>query len=333
MGIALSGGADSAMLALHTAHWVQTHSNQTHRHHAHALHVHHGLQTPADTWRNQAQQLAQQLGLHWAERRVQVDTQGDGLESAARRVRYAALVEMARQLKLDAVLLAHHQDDQAETVLLRLLRGAGPQGLAAMQPCTERAGILFLRPWLDIPRTRILAQAMHYAQHNGWHAVHDPSNQQDAYTRGALRTRLAPHLDARWPGWQAVLARHARQSFDLAELLSEIAAQDFAALAPDEQGRSFSLEKWRALSPARQAQVLRYWLAQAGARMPSHARLSDLMRQMRQLHGPAHAPGHDRHLQLAHDGGQIRCVRGRMQWLPAEHLDSLAPAGASCQTR
>lgn len=312
LGVALSGGADSAMLAVCAAAHARRHGLALY-----FLHVHHGLQEAASQWRDNARQLAEQLGVAWEERQVVVDmTQGDGMESAARSARYAALVEMARQLSLDAILLAHHRDDQAETVLLRLLRGAGPEGLAAMRPSTVRDGVVFLRPWLDEPRSRILAQAARYAQAHAWAAVQDPSNTQDDYTRGAVRTRLTPHLEARWPGWQAVLARHARQSAELADFLAEVSAQDLAGLEPDADGLGFSLAAWRLLSDARQTQVLRYWLAQAGLRMPSDARLRELMRQMRQLH----ALGHDRSLQLAHDGWLIRCVQGRMRLQAANAL-------------
>lgn len=300
------------MLAVHAAAYAQRHGVSFY-----CLHVHHGLQLPADQWRDAARDLTERLHLEWHERRVVVDiTQGDGMESAARTARYEALIDMSRSLALDAVLLAHHRDDQAETVLLRLLRGAGPQGLAAMLPSTQRAGMTFLRPWLDMPRARILDSAARYRDQYGWQAVQDPSNIQDDYTRGALRARLTPQLDERWPGWQSVLARHARQSAELATLLAEVATQDLAALEPGADGRSFSLSAWRSLTQARQTQVLRHWLAQAGLRMPSDARLGELMRQMRQLH----ALGHDRSLQLRHDGYLIRCVRGRMELMPANAL-------------
>ncbi|WP_226954907.1 tRNA lysidine(34) synthetase TilS [Mesopusillimonas faecipullorum] len=304
LGVALSGGADSAMLAVHAAAYAQRHGLDLH-----CLHVHHGLQEAAGRWRDRARDLAQRLGAGWQETQVTVDfSHGDGIESAARTARYKALIEMSRGLGLDGVLLAHHQDDQAETVLMRLLRGAGPEGLAAMRAISEREGMPFLRPWLGVPRKLILACAQRYVQQHGWEAVQDPTNIQEDYTRGALRGRLTPHLDERWPGWQAILARHARQSAELADLLTEVAAQDFAGLQPSEDRLSFSLADWRALSPPRQAQVLRHWLAQAGLRMPSDARLRELMRQMRQLH----ALGHDRSLQLKHDGWVIACVKGRM---------------------
>ena len=304
LGVGLSGGPDSAMLVVHAADYARRHGVSLY-----CLHVHHGLQEAAGQWRDQARDLAHKVQADWCERRVVVDfSRGDGMESAARSARYEALIEMGRSLSLDAILLAHHQDDQAETVLMRLLRGAGPDGLAAMRPAMQRQGQVFFRPWLDMPRKRISDCASHYEQVFGWKAVQDPSNVQEDYTRGAVRTRLTPHLNERWLGWQAVLARHARQSAEVAEILAEVCEQDFAALQPADDGLSFSLAAWRNLSPARQAQVLRYWLAQAGLRMPSDARLQELMRQMRGLH----AMGHDRDLQLRHDGYLIRCVRGRM---------------------
>jgi len=304
LAVALSGGADSAMLAVHAARFARERGLALH-----CLHIHHGLQQAADQWQAHVHDLAQRLRLPCHSVRVRVDvSQGDGMESAARAARYHALAELARQADASHVLLAHHRDDQAETVLLRLLRGAGPTGLAAMAPSMARDGVTYLRPWLDAPRARLLQLADEYARSTGWRPVADPSNTDDQYTRAAVRQRLAPQLDQRWPGWQASLARHARQSREVAQILHEVARQDFAALDPDPDGASFALAKWRLLSPARQALVLRHWLAQRGLRMPSDARLHDLMRQMRGLH----ALGHDRAMRVRHGGACVCCIRGRV---------------------
>src|SRR5690606_4119298 len=124
----------------------------------------------------------------------------------------------------------------------------------------------------------------------------DPSNVNDQYTRAAVRERLAPELDERWPGWRGTLIRHARHSAEIKEVLDDVAAQDFAALDPSSDAQSFSLAAWRTLSPARQALALRYWLHLQGVRMPTDARLQDVMRQLRSLH----ALGHDRQMQVKH---------------------------------
>lgn len=304
LAVALSGGADSAMLAVHAA-LVARQRNIA----LHCFHVHHGLQSHADAWQAHVHDLGQLLGV--ACHSVCVDVAGadrDGIESAARDARYAALAGLAEYVGVHTVLLAHHRDDQAETVLLRLLRGAGPTGLAAMASQSRRHGVMYVRPLLDIDRTLILEQAERFAQLTGWRPVHDPTNADDAYTRAAVRERLAPHLSERWPGWQRTLARHARQSAEAAQVLDEVAADDFSGLEPDGSGRSFSLAAWRGLSAPRQALVLRYWLAQAGSRMPTDARLHDMMRQMRGLH----ALGHDRKMRVKHGNQFICCTRGRV---------------------
>src|SRR5699024_10664819 len=158
-------------------------------------------------------------------------------------------------------------DDQAETVLLQLLRGAGPTGLSAMADQTRRDGLVFLRPWLAIERAKILLFARKYAEITGWQAVNDPSNYADQYTRSALRERLRPHPDKRWPSRRKILGRHAQLSQETAQILQEVANEDFARLSPSADNRQFSLAAWRKLSKPRQALVLRYWFSLHGLRM------------------------------------------------------------------
>ena len=246
------------------------------------LHVHHGLQAAADGWQDQVEALAGLLGLPLRQARVEVDAAGGkGIEAAARDARYAALARLAADEGVGLILLAHHRNDQAETVLLRLLRGTGLAGMAAMAPLTSRDGLAYLRPWLEQDRETILRAARQFADASGWQPVQDPTNADPRYTRGALRALLAPVLDARWPGWRAIVARHARHMAEAGEILDEVARDDFTALEPDADGVSFSLAAWRQLSPARQVHVLRHWLERNGARMPTEARMNDLLRQLR----------------------------------------------------
>lgn len=304
IAVGLSGGADSAMLAVHAALHARRHGIELH-----CFHIHHGLQAPADRWQAHAHDLAHMLGLPCHSLTVSVDLgTGSGIESAARDARYQAFDRLAALAGVEHVLLAHHRNDQAETVLLRLLRGAGPTGLAAMGSLLRRGGLTYLRPWLDIERAAILEQARAFHEISGWEPVRDPTNADDKYTRAAVRERLAPELDQRWPGWQGALARHARQGAEIREILDEVAGQDFNGLDPGADGRDFSLAAWRRLSAARQALVLRYWLARMGQRMPTDARLQDLMRQLRGLH----ALGHDRQMQVKHGQAWIRCAKGRV---------------------
>ncbi|MFY2995743.1 tRNA lysidine(34) synthetase TilS [Achromobacter xylosoxidans] len=304
--VAVSGGADSAMLALHAAAVARERGGGVV-----LLHVHHGLQAAADGWRDQVEALAGLLGAPLRQARVEVDAAGGkGIEAAARDARYAALARLADEEGIGVVLLAHHRNDQAETVLLRLLRGTGLAGMAAMAPLKSRDGLTYLRPWLDQDRATILRAAQAFADATDWQPVQDPTNADPRYTRAALRELLAPVLDARWPGWRAIVARHARHMAEANEILDEVARADFAALEPDADGASFSLAAWRRLSPARQALVLRHWMGRQGARMPTEARLNDLLRQLRGLH----SLGHDRQLRVEQAGHVVRCHRGRV-WI------------------
>jgi len=304
LAVAVSGGPDSAMLAVHALVFGRRESIGVH-----FLHVHHGLQAHADQWQAHVHDLANMLQAPCHSRRVEVDgIEGYGIESAARDARYTALAQLAGHAGVRHILLAHHRNDQAETVLLRLLRGAGPTGLAAMAPVSRRQGIIYFRPWLDVDRAGILDQAESFGAMSGWDPVRDPTNADDKYTRAAVRQRLVPELNARWPGWQGNVARHARLSGEVSQVLAEVAADDYARLDPSADGCGFSLQAWRGLSVARQALVLRYWLSLHGQRMPSDARLQNIMRQLRGLH----ALGHDREMRVKHGAAWIRCVRGRV---------------------
>ncbi len=345
VAVALSGGADSAMLAVALDRVARERGVPLI-----LFHVHHGLLAEADGWALHVQALARLLGRPVEILHAKVgDLAGRGMEAAARDARYSALLDAAATHGVGTIWLAHHRDDQAETVLLRLLRGAGVAGLAAMRTTFERGEVTFVRPWLDLSRADILAAATEYSRETGWQPVIDPSNLDPRYTRAAVRTALMPALNARWPGWQETLVRHARQAEEAQAILDEVAAQDLAALiaaaasnadvppsasaslrrgavsvaligdaararSAGTVGRAMGgaigprlgLAAWRELSPARQRNVLRHWLGVLGEQMPSAARLADLQRQLTQLH----SLGHDRSLTVNHGRLRIRCVRG-----------------------
>lgn len=304
MAVAVSGGPDSALMAVELSILANECGVRPH-----VFHIHHGLQEPADRWRDHVHDLAHLLGLPCHSRSVTVNPDsGLGTEAAARQARYEALHAMARQSGVQGIFLAHHRDDQAETVLLRLLRGSGPTGLAAMAMQVQRDGFTYLRPWLNVERAQIMQQIQLFSMASDWWPVYDPSNYHDRYTRSAVRERLTPELNQRWPGWQAILSRHARLAAQTKELLDDVAASDFATLEPAADHRSFSLRQWRMLSPVRQVHVIRYWLDQLGYRPPTEARLNDIVRQLRELH----ALGHDRHMQVRHAGAWICCHRARI---------------------
>lgn len=304
VAVALSGGADSVALALVAAE----HCASTPRP-LYFFHVHHGLMSQADGWVAHLQKFSQELNIPLHVRHVQVDlAAGLGVEGAARDARYTALAQLCLEHDVAALLLAHHRQDQAETVLLRLLRGTGVSGLAAMQAEVRRGGMRLLRPWLDVDRAELLAVEHAHEQRTGWAAVQDPSNTDPKYARGALRSALAPVLNTYFPAWRQTLARHAKQANEVNEVLAEVAARDLAALDVKPEDQSFSLLAWRSLSAARQALVVRHWLQEQGVAMPGERRLADLLRQLRQMH----ALGHDRELLWQHGAVVVRCKQGRV---------------------
>lgn len=309
VAVGLSGGPDSCALAICS----QLACNRLGLK-LHLFHVHHGLHAEADAWMQTVIGLAELLSLPLATRHVSVDQQsGKGIEAAARQSRHAALREMADTHKIDTLLLAHHAQDQAETVLMRLLRGAGVTGLAAMRPVSLQGGIRILRPWLATDRTTLLSMVNEFSALAGWQPVDDPSNRDILLARGALRESVVPAIAARWPAWWRTLSRHAQQAAEVDELLgqfgehllSEVLSGDSSA----EQTPTIDLSRWRGLTASQQALVLRVWFAQHGAPMPTDASLQELMRQLRGLH----ALGHDRAMQWHHGNCLVNCVRGQVQ--------------------
>jgi len=228
--VGLSGGVDSVVL-LHAL-------SREHRRLA-AAHIHHGLSPNADRWAMFCRRLCKDLRVPLTMRRVRVQKKGEGLEAAARAARHAALVK----LRFDVLALAHQLDDQAETVLLSLLRGAGARGASGMRPRARWHGRTLIRPLLELPREAIVA----YAREHGLAWVEDESNLSDAYARNFIRLRIAPLLTERYPRWREALAR---------------AARHFAATDADART------------------LLREFLAAQGLRAPSEAKLVEMLKQL-----------------------------------------------------
>lgn len=306
IAVAVSGGPDSSALAICARQWARERGLELR-----LFHVHHGLHNLADQWTSKVQQLADLLECALAIQNVTVDlTSGHGVEGAARNARYRAIEAMAVAHNIDVILLAHHQQDQAETVLMRLLRGSGVTGLAAMSPVSRRKSLCWVRPWLNVSREVILEQLASFSAQTGWLPVDDPSNIDDAFARGTLRTKVIPAVSGHWPAWQQTLARHAEQAAAADRLLIRYGQQLLGQL--DLKIKSpwpvLSLERWRELPPDEQALVIRVWLRLAGVQMPTERRLTELVRQLRQLH----ALGHDRKLHWNQSDCQISCIRGQL---------------------
>ncbi|QXZ09715.1 tRNA lysidine(34) synthetase TilS [Comamonas sp. Y33R10-2] len=275
LAVALSGGADSTalLLACH-ARWPGQ---------VRAIHVHHGLQAAADDFQKHCEQLCAQHGI--ALKVCAIDARnaaGQSPEDAARQGRYQALIHAAQQdwLAVDGVAqepvrsmaLAQHADDQVETLLLALSRGAGVAGLAAMPAHWQRAQLEWFRPLLAAP-ARTLRD---WLRVRGVSWVEDPTNTDETYTRNRIRAQLLPVLEQVFPQFRSTFARSSAHCAQASELLDEQAAADSLAV-----GIPPSIKALQALNAVRLGNVLRYWLRSSYGTTPTAAQLSQLMHQLR----------------------------------------------------
>jgi len=261
--VGLSGGIDSVVL-LHVlvrgGLWPAAQLS--------AVHVNHGLSPNAARWAGFCKRYCQRLGVPLHVEAVRV-ARGNSTEAAARAARYAVFAAGG-----EPVVLAHNRDDQAETLLLQLLRGAGPRGLAAMPEMKAATGAMpvVVRPLLDVPRAAIAA----YARRHRLRWVEDESNLDQSYVRNFLRHDIMPRLLKKLPGTDLTLARAARHQAEASALLDVLAVQDLGA------GRTsgrLPLRQLAPLAPNRARNALRYFLRVNGVAMPDADRLDELLRQ------------------------------------------------------
>lgn len=252
--VALSGGMDSTVLLYSLVQLAQQHALPALR----AIYIHHGLQEAAQSWPAHCQQLCDQLQVPLSVVEVAVAPTAS-VEQAARQARYAAF---AQNLSSGEVLLmAQHQDDQAETLLFRLLRGTGVKGLQGIPSTRQLQHSQVLRPLLEISHQQLLDYAQQ--QHLQW--IEDPSNASDEFDRNYLRRRILPALKQRWPQLLQNLQRTAQHMREAQQLLEELAEADLmrAQLEPGHAWLALpclNLAKLRQLSVARQKNLLRHWL-------------------------------------------------------------------------
>ena len=259
--VGLSGGLDSSVL-LHLAATVAPHLSIG------SVHVHHGLQASADDWALRCQELANSLGVTHKTFRVQVSTSGDqSVEEAAREARFGVFSQLVQPG--EALLLAHHLDDQRETIMMRMLRGAGSLGLQGMPDRRNLGQGFLLRPLLDLPRASLEA----YCREHGLKTVEDPSNSDLQFDRNYLRHRVLPAVKKRW-SLHALdrVGRHARESQTLARDLAEIDSTQ----ALDSAG-FLRVDRVASLSRVRQTNLLRYWIALEGHPLPSEAVVNSML--------------------------------------------------------
>lgn len=235
-----------------------------------AIHVNHRISSNAEGWAKFCAGLCRDAEVPF--KTVEVDVPRDsglGLEAAAREARYRVLLSQ----DASAVMLAHHQNDQAETLLLQLMRGSGVKGLASMPEAAERQGKRLLRPLLDVSR----AELLEYAKDLGLQWIEDESNLDLAYDRNYLRNHVLPLLEVRFPAVSRTLSRSASHMAEAAALLEELARED-AARAVSE-GR-LNLSQLKTMSHARSTNLLRFWLQERSGLGLSTARLDDIRSQL-----------------------------------------------------
>jgi tRNA(Ile)-lysidine synthase len=261
--LGLSGGMDSVVLLTVLASLRRSLGFELQ-----AMHVHHGLSPNAEQWADFCTALCRSLDVGLKVARVTIPRRSAaGTEATARAARYDALLGTSA----DFVVLAHHQDDQAETLLLQLTRGAGVKGLSAMAKVDFKRRLL--RPMLDIGRDEIRA----YAEQHGLQWVEDESNQDIHYDRNHIRHHTLPALETRFPGVRKVIARSASHIAEASELLNDLALQDAQRCMRHQQ---LLITKLQSLSEARARNLLRWWLASQDIVLPSTARLQEMLHQL-----------------------------------------------------
>lgn len=271
--IALSGGMDSVVLL----HGLSQLKAQGRIHfESRAVHVNHGLQSGADSWQSHCEKICQQLGVDLISEKADLQSlshSNHGIENAARQARYQIF---ERQLQAEEVLLlAHHRDDQMETLLLRLMRGSGSRGLRGI-PKTRKLGAGFLfRPLLDFDSSDI----EHYARSNKLQWVEDDSNKDQRFDRNYTRHTLLPLIETRWPGYRESWSKSAVLAGETENLLHDLAAIDFAQLASHSDS-SLHVDRLLRLEEPRRRNLLRYWLQRLELPELGWNRLQQLSREV-----------------------------------------------------
>ena len=312
VAVAFSGGRDSTAL-LHATASQAAERGVT----VLALHIHHGLSEQADAWLQQCQALCDAWAARgWPLRFVAHHlptrpAKGDSVEAWARQARYKALRALALAHGASLVLLAHHRRDQAETVLLQALRGAGTAGLAGMPRCIERGGLTWARPWLDQPREAI----DHYVREHRLAHIEDDSNTDPRFARNRLRLAVWPALTGAFPHAEVALANTATWAQEATECLRDLARID---LATSTSASGLNLGEWQLLTPARRSNALRAWLAaqmgaRLGVRLGESADANLVLRLLAEL--PAAGPAT---WQVAN--GALKRYRGVLRFVPSDPI-------------
>lgn len=302
LAVGYSGGADSTALLLACAEkWPGQ---------VRAVHVHHGLQAAADDFASHCEAVCLQLQVPLRVCRVMAGHEpGESPEEAARKARYEAFRTVAEEGSvlpaIRSIAIAQHADDQVETILLALSRGAGLPGLSAMPACWQRGGLTYYRPLLQVSA----AEIRNWLARRGAAFIEDPTNSDERFTRNRIRARLLPALGSTFPQFRETFARSARHAAQAQALLREVALEDLQALGSPPEISALQL-----LSKARQANALRHWLLEVHRARPSTAQLEQLLAQV----AACTTRGHRIHLKVA--TGQVTRAGAHLHY-------AAAPAG------
>jgi tRNA(Ile)-lysidine synthase len=300
LAVAFSGGADStALLLACVKQWPG---------HVRAVHIHHGLQAAADDFSSQCQTVCEQLKVPLVICKVNAKHElGQSPEDAARRARYSALSEAVHTHPslqgVKHIAVAQHADDQVETLLLALSRGAGLPGLASMPSQWARDGLQWHRPLLK----RAGSELREFLVQEKMSWIEDPSNQNEQFTRNRIRAQLSPVLERTFPQFRDTFTRSASHAAEAQEVLDEVAAADLTGVL--ESGAP-SIKALQGLSLARQSLVLRHWLKVQHQTTPSTVQLSELLSQL----SVCTTRGHQLHLKVGR--GYVRREGAVLVWTP-----------------
>ena len=287
--IAYSGGMDSHVL-LHVMAQLPELV-------LHAVHVDHGLQAKSGEWSEHCVSVCEKLNISCDVIKVDARARsGESPEAAARDARYKALLDVMQNR--DCLLTAHHQDDQAETLLLQLLRGGGPRGLSSMPACNEFGSGQHCRPLLGLSRE----QLHEYARLHQLAWIEDESNNDTGFDRNYLRHEILPKLKDRWPAMAQTISRVASHSAEAADLLDVLAGMDLQAV---HDGEALSIQQLLTFDDARKRNILRYWLRQQNRPLPD-------TRQMERILVDVLQAGEDRNPCVAWPGVELRRYRDRL---------------------
>ncbi len=293
--IAFSGGLDSTALA-HALSRAGTDVPIV------AIHIDHGLHAESQRWRDHCEVFATSLGIEYRSRAVTVQLEsGKGPEASAREARYTALHAELEQG--DWLLSAHHREDQAETLLLNLVRGSGPAGIAGIGAIRRFGPGWLARPLLHTDRASLRA----YADKNELDWIEDPSNTDRRFDRNFLRHEILPRLKARWPDIAARLQRSARHAGEASTLLADLGAIDLAALGGHPE--RLPIDDLLTLTPGRQRNLLRYSLRLLGLSTPTALQLERIL-------GEVLPAREDAQPHVSWPGASVRRYRNGLYLLP-----------------